>query len=163
MIIRPPFVHEASALSELARRSKAHWGYGHKLMEKWETNGVFTITPNVCISGLVKVGENEGRLVGWYRLSGEAPDGKLSDLWVDPADIGTGAGKKLLHTATEHAQELGFTALRIHSDPNAEGFYAHFGAEKIGMTDPDPVTGRSIPILLLPLTSVILSSDVITR
>ncbi len=50
-----------------------------------------------------------------------------------PAHIGTGIGRRLFAHVTEHLRAEGVTALRIESDPYAEG------------------AGRTLPVLLLTL------------
>lgn len=145
---------EAPDLSQLARRSKAYWGYGSEQLDVWEQDGSFSIPPEACATGLVGVAEDEAGPVGFYRLSGHAPTGKLSDLWVAPEAIGTGLGKELAYRAMERARDLGFTALSINSEPNAEGFYAHLGATRVGEL-PAPLPGepdRVLPTMVLRIS-----------
>lgn len=149
MNIRPAQASEATFLTNLAERSKGYWRYPDRLMQIWKDEGAFTVSPEMCVSGLVRVviGDDGENPIGYYRLSGEPPKGKLSDLWVDPNHIGTGEGigKILLGDAIIHAVEIGMSSLIIHSDPNAAGFYEHAGAEQIGETEPHSITGRTLP------------------
>ncbi len=48
--------------------------------------------------------------------------------------------------ALEHARALGLQSFLIQSDPNAEGFYLHMGAQQVG-TRIAPETGRALPLL----------------
>jgi GNAT superfamily N-acetyltransferase len=145
---------EAPDLSHLARRSKAYWGYDSEQLDLWEQDGSFSVPPEACATELVGVAEDESSLIGFYRLSGHAPIGKLSDLWVAPEAIGTGLGKELAHRAMERARDLGFTALNINSEPNAEGFYTHLGATRVGEL-PAPLAGepdRVLPTMILRIS-----------
>ena len=126
--IRLAETYEATELSHLAFDSKAHWGYSADFMERCRDD--LQVSPESCAAGLVKVAVEGDKLAGYYRLSGRAPDGKLDDLFVNPEYIGKGVGRKLIEAAREQSRMLGFTALEIHSDPNAEQFYVHIGAKK---------------------------------
>jgi len=150
MIIRPARNEEIPQLIDLARRSKSHWGYSIALLDHWTAEGAFT--PTVDDSELTQVAEDEnGTLLGWYQLSGKAPVGSLSDLWIDPQSIGKGVGRELFLHASQRGRELGFAELQIDSDPNAEDFYLHMGAVRIGETPPDPITKRVLPMLSLKI------------
>lgn len=150
-MIRRAHEHEAPALSSLAKRSKAYWGYSAFQLDAWEAAGELTIPKEACAAGLVGVAESNDRLLGMYRLGGQSSEGYLHDLWVDPDEIGKGLGAQLLEAATKQARGLGFTALEIHSEPNAEGFYLHAGAERVGEISA-PLAGqqdRVLPVLRL--------------
>ncbi len=145
---------EAPDLSRLARSSKAYWGYNSEQLDAWEQDGSFSVPPDACEAELVGLAEDEKGPMGFYRLSGQTPIGRLSDLWVGPEAIGTGLGKDLAYRAIERARSLGFTALIINSEPNAEGFYTHMGASRVGEL-PAPLPGepdRVLPTMMLPIS-----------
>ena len=48
--------------------------------------------------------------------------------------MGRGIGRALFEHAVEQARRLGSHALKIESDPNAEGFYKRMGAHRVGET-----------------------------
>lgn len=136
---------DAAALTEIAFRSKAHWGYSPEFMEACRHELV--ITSKDCETGLIIVAEENGKLIGFYRLAGTPPKGKLDDLFIDPIYMGKGLGSALYRAALEHARRLGFTTLDIHSDPHAEPFYMHMGAKKIGDIPSGSISGRTLPLL----------------
>jgi GNAT superfamily N-acetyltransferase len=140
---------DAAALSNIAFKSKAHWGYSDDFMAACRDE--LTITPKACISGLIVVAEENSALVGFYQLGGKPPIGELSDLFVTPELIGKGLGKILFLAARDHALRLGFATLSIHSDPNAEAFYLHMGAKKTGSSPSGSIHGRELPILEVDL------------
>lgn len=148
-LMRPAASNEATQLSNLALISKAHWGYSEEFMEQCRDE--LTIDPADCDSGLVNVCEDNGTILGFYRLSGEAPQGVLEDLFVEPTYIGNGVGTELLQHAIKTARNLGMAALEIDSDPNAEGFYLGMGAKRIGTVTSSSIAGRFLPKLLLEI------------
>ncbi len=138
---------DAAELTELALRSKAHWGYGEEFMAVWRAD--LTITAEDCASGRIGVTEEDGRVVGFYQIGGKAPEGALMDLFVEPKAMGQGVGRRLLERAKRQARELGFASLSIHSDPHAEGFYIKMGARRVGSVASEVVPGRELPLLML--------------
>ena len=148
-IIRPARPAEAAGLSELALRSKGHWGYDDDFLEA--CRDVLTVSPTDVEAGAVFVAEVDGASAGFYRLGGAPPVGELEDLWVDPATMGRGIGPALLAHAAKEARERGCTAVLVESDPNAEGFYRSQGAQRIGERSSSIDAGRRLPLLRLEL------------
>ena len=70
--------------------------------------------------------------MGFYAISKDKDRAWLEHLWVLPEFIGQGFGKMLFQHAIERCKELGAGTLEIESDPNAQGFYEHMGALKVG-------------------------------
>ncbi|MEE8545291.1 MAG: hypothetical protein V3T29_05715 [Alphaproteobacteria bacterium] len=62
-MIRPARPGEAAALTDLALRSKAHWGYDAAFMAACRAE--LTVTPAQAASGLVQVYEEGGRAFGF--------------------------------------------------------------------------------------------------
>ncbi|KPK56501.1 MAG: hypothetical protein AMS21_12680, partial [Gemmatimonas sp. SG8_38_2] len=97
---------EAAALSSLACRSKAYWGYGEEFIEACRSE--LTMTPESVENGEVHVIEREGRLAGFYSLAEWNSDVELHHFFVDPPFIGRGAGRLLWDDAVERAVALGY-------------------------------------------------------
>jgi GNAT superfamily N-acetyltransferase len=133
---------EAAALTELAVRSKGHWGHDAAFLERARPE--LTVHPEHLERWLVRVAERDGAPVGFAAVDPESRE--LEMLFVDPAAIGTGAGRALLRDALERAREAGLTELVIESDPDAEPFYRSQGAEPVG-TRSSWSTGRELPLL----------------
>ena len=150
MEIRAARPEEAPALSELALRSKAHWGYSSEWMGRYRAN--LTISADQVAAGAVIVADVDGRAVGFCVVLGAPPEGEIGHMWVDPPAIGTGVGRRLLTHALETARAAGFGSLLIHSDPHAEGFYLAMGAERIGDVASSSIPGRTIPLLRIALS-----------
>lgn len=143
--VRPARPPEAAALSALAMRSKAHWGYDEEFLAACRTE--LTIAPEWCDGLRVEVAERGGRVAGFYRLASAPPAGELAALFVDEPDNGTGVGGLLFRAATDRARSLGYRSLVITSDPQAEGFYVRHGARRIGQGPSGSIPGRWLPVL----------------
>ena len=145
MTIRRARGADRDVLAALAFRSKAHWGYDDAFMER--SRGVLTPTQEYLANDPVYVAENDaGAIVGFYGFVREGRELWLNDLWVEPAAIGTGAGRALFAHAVATARAAGDAAFFIESDPNAEGFYLAMGAARTGERVA-AVTGRVLPVL----------------
>jgi GNAT superfamily N-acetyltransferase len=143
LAIRPARAGEEAALTELAVRSKGHWGHDAAFLERARPE--LTVRPEHLERWIVRVAEREGAVVVGF--SAVDPDaGELEMLFVDPARIGTGAGGALLRDALAQARAAGLRELLIEADPDAEPFYRAAGAERCG-TRTSSSTGRTLPLL----------------
>jgi len=152
--IRPAKVSEADLLTELALRSKSHWGYDADFIEDCRAD--LTLKPDYIAAHAVFVIEEQGRVVGFYSLERQADnDVELMHLFVEPEAIGGGHGKRLWRHAVETARQLGFQEMVIGSDPFAESFYKAMGARRVGEVASIVRPGRMLPLLRfkLPLSS----------
>ena len=150
MEIRPARQGEAAALSALALRSKAHWGYHADFLDACRAE--LTLHEAELAGRRTLVAELDGLVAGFGTLDGEAPDGELGMLFVEPAAIGRGVGGALLAALVVRARGLGFTRLAIDADPNAEAFYLAQGAVRVGEVASGSVAGRVLPQLALAVT-----------
>jgi len=148
-VIRDARPDEAGLLSDLAVRSKAHWGYDDAFMEACRAE--LTFTPEQVVAWRVRVLERDGRVVGMAALAGEPPVGEVEDCFVDPDAIGTGAGRLLLDDLLARAAALGFERLEVTADPNAVGFYETVGFVGCGEAASGSIPGRMLPRLALEL------------
>jgi GNAT superfamily N-acetyltransferase len=140
---------EAALISDLAMRSKAHWGYSADFLDAVRLE--LTYSPQVCSSGSLVVAERSGRILGFYRLVEGVPESCLDSLFVDPSAIGTGVGRALLERALLAAQAVGARTVTLEADPHAEPFYAKFGAVRIGEVPSESIPGRLLPRLRFDL------------
>jgi GNAT superfamily N-acetyltransferase len=145
--IRAARIGEAAAISALALRSKGHWGYPPEFLEACRAE--LTIRDDELSAARAHVAEDAGALLGFFTVTGTPPEGELDCLYVDPAAVGRGVGRRLLDAARSLAAGEGFRALTIHSDPNAEGFYLRHGATRIGEAPSRSIAGRMLPVLRL--------------
>jgi membrane protease YdiL (CAAX protease family)/N-acetylglutamate synthase-like GNAT family acetyltransferase len=143
---------EARLLSELALRSKGHWGYDQAFLDACRAE--LTLTPEDVETRRVTVAERDRQVVGFYALAGDPPEGTLADLFVAPERIGTGVGRALWEHAMVAARTLGFERLTLEADPGAEPFYLAMGAHRIGSVPSGSIPGRFIPLLEVPIVEV---------
>jgi GNAT superfamily N-acetyltransferase len=140
---------QADQISALALRSKAHWGYSAEFLDMCREE--LTYGPDDCRSGRLWVACRDETLLGFYLVSGEPPVGELAALFVDPQHIGEGVGRRLLEHAFGVALDAGFRELHLDADPDAEAFYRHHGAQRIGSSPSGSIPGRSLPRLSFAL------------
>jgi len=147
--IRPARVEECDALTELAMRSKAYWGYDDEFMAACRDE----LTIRAPFVPRIDVAEtDDGRVVGMVRLEPHGPSrehGVLEDLFVEPSAIGTGVGGALFRHVVRRAAAEGVRTLSIDADPNARPFYEAMGAVLVGESPSGSIPGRTLPRLEL--------------
>jgi GNAT superfamily N-acetyltransferase len=103
--IRAATPGECEALSDLALRSKAHWGYDADFLAACRAE--LTVEPADVRRLRVSLADESGDVVGFYALGGGAPEGELTFLFVEPGRIGAGVGRMLGRTAWQRRRESG--------------------------------------------------------
>ncbi len=144
--IRRAETSEAHLLTELALRSKAHWGYDPEFLNACRAD--LTVDPAFVVANPVYVVEENGRIVGYYSLEKQTDDEvELVHMFVEPSAIGNGLGKRLWRHAIETARQLGFREVVVSSDPYAEAFYCAMGARRVGEIASPISADRMLPLL----------------
>lgn len=140
---------EADALTGLATRAKAHWGYEAEFMEL--VGEAMSLTAADIEAHEVWVLEDaSGRVVGFHRvIPGELAE--IEDMWVEPDAMGAGHGRRLFEHAIATANTGGATAVELDADPNAQGFYERMGMRRIGETPSNIIPGRALPRMRIEL------------
>jgi len=147
--IRRAHPKEADALSALAYRSKAHWGYDADFLGR--VRDAMTLSPDDVERHEVWLAESAtGAPIGYHRVIPGDP-AELEDLWVERSAIGSGVGRRLFTHAVSVARKGGATALEIDSEPHAVGFYERMGAVRIGETPSTLIPGRVFPRMRLTI------------
>ena len=142
---------DALALSELAIRSKGHWGYDDTFLESCRAE--LTIDPTLVEKLRVVVVERERTPIGFYSLLGEPPEAELGHLFVAPEWIGLGIGRQLWEHMRGAAVTLGFGRVTIEADPGAAPFYEAMGARRFGTAPSGSIAGRELPLFSYDLSS----------
>lgn len=141
---------ESERLTQIAHAAKRHWRYPERWIELWKD--VLTITPEYILDNEVYSATGGDDVLGFYALIVDGDRAVLDHLWIDPKNIGAGIGRELFNHAVKKALEMRTSVVEIESDPNAEGFYKHMGAIRIGETsselDGEP---RILPLLALEI------------
>ena len=145
--IRRARPEEAARLTERTVRSKSHWGYDAEFLADAATELQFQ--PSKFLPDFhVYLLESDDGMVRFYDLIPMDEEHiELHDLFIEPKHIGKGYGRQLWDYAVNLARELGFRALVLTADPNAEPFYQRQGAvrtgEKVSSVRPD----RNLPLM----------------
>ncbi len=147
--IRPARVEEAATLSDLAFRSKAYWGYDAAFMDACRDD--LAVSADEIARAPVYVLEEGGQILGFYKLDGDGEEATLTDLFLDPAAIGRGHGRRLWRHAVRTAMRLQFATLVLQSEPHAEGFYRAMGAARVGESPSTVFPDRMLPLMRLSL------------
>ena len=150
--IRPASPADADALSRLAMRSKAHWGYSQAFMDACREELTYSAQQLDAAGRHFVLAFNGEDLAGFYALEDQRNDRiELGAMFVDPGLIGTGVGRRLMQHAIDHASRLGARWLEIVADPHALAFYQAAGAVQSGECASASIPGRMLPRLLLDL------------
>lgn len=151
---------EAGALTELALRAKAFWGYDAQFVA--DCRGELTLTPGYVERNPVYVSEEEEgdaaqaggalRVAGFYGLVERTTYVDLDLLYVEPWAVRRGHGRRLFRHAADTARGLGYRLMTIEADPHAEAFYLSMGAARVGAVASPVRAGRTLPLLHLALS-----------
>lgn len=142
---------DADALSALAYRSKAHWGYDENFMQV--AKQLLTITPIMTMLQALFLAEADEGIVGFYGLRAwhDEPEieksVELDYLFIEPAFIGKGVGKVLFAHAVKVATAMGYRTMVIVADPNAEAFYNKMGAVTFAGRSSELAENRVLPLM----------------
>lgn len=148
LVLRTARPDDAAALTDLALRSKASWGYEEALMSAFTEE--LTIPATRCGERIV-VAERAGALAGYAELAGGPPKIELLGLFVEPTQQGHGIGRVLFADAAQRARALGATTLYWDADPFAEEIYVRLGGHTVGLEPSGSVPGRFLPRMVLDL------------
>ena len=152
-VFRAAEVEDASALTALARRAKASWDYPEVWLREWEPE--LSFSSDYIRDNAVIVAELENVVVGVVALDHLPGEPTLGHLWVSPDCQRQGLGRTLLEKALAMAADRDWQALRVESDPYAQGFYERMGAVEVGrISAPVAGTDRFLPVLRLPVRSL---------
>ena len=149
--IRPALEREAAALTGIAVRAKASWGYPATWIDDWRH--ALTLSAEYIRNHEVFTAEFGGEIAGLASLELDGRDALIGNLWVAPEYHGRGIGRALIGHCIVVAQKRGLATLRVESDPHALGFYRRMGATQIDAV-PAPLPGlpeRTLPILRFEL------------
>ena len=138
---------EAGALTALAVRSKAHWGYDDAFMTM--SRASLTVSEADIAACRVLVAERQDLPFGVARVE---PDGELGMMFVDPLCLNRGVGRLLFEASVALARRLGARRMAILADPNAAPFYERMGARFVSHAPSDSIPGRTLPLYEYDLT-----------
>lgn len=148
--ILPANPEQADALTEIAVAAKRYWNYPERWIQIWLPQ--LTVSAGYIAEHETWVAQAADGLTAWYSLKETKGELWLDHLWVSPGFIGKGIGRKLVLHSLERSRQRHASVLKVLADPNAESFYRHMGAEKIGEqageVDGEP---RILPVMEITL------------
>ncbi len=150
LTLRAAGLHDAAALTDIAFRAKASWGYDAVFMAACREE--LTVTANMLAAWRFWVAVIDRRPVGMIALDAEAEDAHLEFFFVDPDVQGRGVGKALMDAFTEACRDLGFATVLVDADPNAEAIYQRIGFRTVGSSPSGSIPGRMLPHMALKLS-----------
>lgn len=148
-MLRPGRPGDETVLSELALRSKGHWGYSAEFLEACRAE----LTVRADQLPDVVVAEVDAAVAGFRLLAVDGVTAELGALFVDPPFIGSGVGGRLLTEVLATARARGIRVIGLDADPGAEPFYARFGARTTGYSPSASIPGRMLPRMEFDLTN----------
>jgi GNAT superfamily N-acetyltransferase len=117
-------------LTEIAFAAKRHWGYPERWIQTWAP--LLTITPEYIEGHETYLAYIDEQPAGFCAIFQAGERASLNHLWVLPEFMSRGIGKELFEHTLSRCKALGVSVLEIESDPNAQGFYEHMRAKKVG-------------------------------
>ena len=152
IVIRQARGGEAAGLTALCLRSKAHGGYDAECMRRCAPS--LTVKEEGISEGRVVVAMDEaGQTVGTVSIGRDGDDAELALMFVEPAAMGGGTGRKLFEAAAALSRTLGYRRMTILADVNAARFYERMGARFLRNVPSDAIPGRLLPLYEYDLTA----------
>ena len=144
-MLRAAQAGDAAALTELALRAKAVWGYDAAFMTACRAE--LTITPAQVAERPTWLLEDGGALAGFYQLRVAGALAEVAQMFIDPCRLRRGLGRRLWAHLEAEARAAGCRRLEVDADPHAEGFYRAMGMRCCGSAPSGSIAGRMLPRL----------------
>ncbi len=131
--IRPARTEDAAALTEIAARGEAHWGYDASFMTAFRD--IYKITEEFIRTTSTFVLEEDGCPIGFYSLVADGEETELEYMYLDAGHLGRGFGKRLWAHMTDQCRTMNIRGIGLVCGPQPKAFYSKMGAVLIGETD----------------------------
>lgn len=136
-------------LTEITKKSKAHWGYSDEQMEKWSQDLMIS-KDYIKKSEVYKLSLNDKIIAYYSYLNINENTVKLDNLFVVPEEMRKGYGKLLMNDCINKTKKEKTAKIILEADPNAEKFYEGFGFIKISHIETS-IKNRFLPVMELKL------------
>ena len=141
---------ECELLTDLAFRAKAIWGYSDQFMA--DCVAELTIGEADIRTHQFFVLESDGDVIGFCALLEGGERGReLAHVFIEPARLREGHGRRLVEHAKDAARARGWQNLLVESDPNATEFSLTCGGTQIGTVPSGSIPGRHLPLIKILL------------
>ncbi|MXS69832.1 GNAT family N-acetyltransferase [Flavobacteriaceae bacterium W22] len=136
-------------LTEITKKSKAHWGYSDEQMEEWSQD--LTISKDYIKKSEVYKLSLNNKIIAYYSyFNFNENTVKLDNLFVVPEEMRKGYGKILMNDLMNKTKKEKTAKIILEADPNAEKFYEGFGFLKISQIETS-IKNRFLPVMELKL------------
>lgn len=129
MIYEQATAADREDLSNLAVRSKRHWGYSKEAMELWSEN--LTLTEDYINSHTVIKAVLEEEPVGFFSLEEIKPTTRIGHFWIDTPYLRKGYGSFLFRFMMNFLKEKSVENATLVIDPNTQKFFEKKGGKVI--------------------------------
>lgn len=136
-------------LTEITKKSKAHWGYSDEQMEKWSQDLMIS-KDYIRNNEIYKLLVNNETIAYYSYFNINENTVKLDNLFVVPEEMGKGYGKMLMNDCINKTKKEKTAMIILEADPNAEKFYEGFGFLKISQIETS-IKNRFLPVMELKL------------
>ena len=140
-LIRRAVATDAQALASVRRAAilvLAADVLGEQEARRWADRSAPDRVSTAIAEQDVWLNERTGVIAGWVQFHSDYVGG----IYVHPNHAGRGLGARLLAWACDHIAASGQTHVRLHSSPNAEGFYIRQGLVVTGPAE----RGKGLPM-----------------
>lgn len=151
MAIRAAQVGEATKLTALCVRSKAHWGYDAEFMRRSAVS-LRVSSADIALGRVMVAVDGKDCALGVASVIPEGDCAALDLFFIDPPFMGRGVGRALFKAAVQAAYMIDAKTLTILADPNAAAFYERMGARFLRNAPSDAIPGRTLPLYEYDIT-----------
>ncbi len=139
-------IKDAMALTHLAIRSEAYWGYDDAFMEKFKA--IYHVSEDFIENHPTYMMMEGEKIVGFYGILLDEREISLEYFFIEPQYIGQGYGKIMWEHLIGECEMLGIKAFTLVTSPQAKDFYIKRGAKLCGEVDSLVIEGRKVPKLI---------------
>lgn len=148
MIFEPATVADCEELTNVAHRSKRHWGYSKEEMELWNVN--LSISEEFINSHTVIKATLEDEIVGFFALEEIKPTTRIAQYWIDTPYMRKGYGSNMYKYLKEFLKTRGVEKVTLVLDPNGLNFFENKGAKVLNKIEHN-VKGKFLYIVEVPI------------
>ncbi len=134
---------DIQTLNTISIESKMHWNYPRDWLDHWIDE--LTITKEYLDQHSVYKLIVGGKIIGFCAIEEHPEAYEISHLWILPAYMRRGYGKKLLSESLNCSVDEKKDIIVV-ADPNAESFYASQGFQTFDQKPSYP-EGRFLPVM----------------
>ena len=118
-------IYAIARIHEAAIRSTGAW-YTPKQIDSWAANIVaVAYIPYIAATNFFVAADDEKSVIGFASLDRNTAE--VASMYIDPAHVRRGAGRRLIRAIEEAAREANITRLEVTASLNAMPFYRAVG------------------------------------